>query len=395
MRVLVGFALSLFVVILFGANTYATPVTDHVVINEIMANPATGEVEWIELYNPTEVAVSMSGWRLVVMSGNFSGVFASDATIAPHGYVVRSASDTTSKLNNISATITLKPSTSGAAIDTVTYGGISQAKTYARECDASDTWVAQALSTQESANCVAVGPPKDETPPIIADVLQSKLTGNVVLPVVATDETKLASVQAVMIQYGTEVGRAEATESTTVSLDTTILPNGPVTLIITATDEAGNMTTKSFELTIENPVPVAPPMPKPVAKPIIVEVSEPEPDPVIEEPKLPAPAVDVTPIPQPVMATLAVATVAKATPAVATAGPVVLLSDEPATVATLEASEPILATVAPEDESSMRPQDQRSTAPKVQDNLEMQIAAVALVLVILVLGWRIWHRHSP
>jgi hypothetical protein len=136
-------------------------------------------------------------------------------------------------------------------------------------------------------------------------------------------------------------------------------------------------------------------MPKPVAKPIIVEVSEPEPDPVIEEPKLPAPAVDVTPIPQPVMATLAVATVAKATPAVATAGPVVLLSDEPATVATLEASEPILATVAPEDESSMRPQDQRSTAPKVQDNLEMQIAAVALVLVILVLGWRIWHRHSP
>jgi hypothetical protein len=44
--------------ILAPAKTNATAITSHVVINEIVANPTTGEIEWVELYNPTNTVVT-------------------------------------------------------------------------------------------------------------------------------------------------------------------------------------------------------------------------------------------------------------------------------------------------------------------------------------------------
>ena len=257
-----------------GLPVQAAAITDHVVINEIMANPATGEVEWIELYNPTDTTVAMAGWRLVVTSGNFSGVFASDVTIQPHGYVVRSASDATSKLNNTSATIVLKPSASSAAIDTVTYGGIAQTKTYARECDASDVWLAQAAPTQGAANCSVVPPPlppKDTMSPVIDNVVSTVVSGQVRLSIAATDETSVPTLTALAVQYGAEIATAAGSGQVTIVFDSTTYPNGVVLLIITATDAAGNSTTKTVELTIANVVATTPAPTAPVAVPVVAK----------------------------------------------------------------------------------------------------------------------------
>ena len=204
-------------------TVHAAPVTDYVVINEIMANPATGEVEWVELYNPTDAAIAMSGWRLAVGSTNFSNVFTSDVVIAPHDYVVRSASDTSSKLNNSSATIILKPSASGAAIDTVTYSGIAQAKTYARECDASDVWVTQATPTKNATNCVPAVP-KDTAPPVIDEIVTIALSGNATVAISATDETSDTTITANITQYGTEAATARGVNAMLLQFDTTVLP---------------------------------------------------------------------------------------------------------------------------------------------------------------------------
>lgn len=281
-----GMVLTVCGVLLTGSQVYAAPVTDHVVINEIMANPATGEVEWIELYNPTDVAVAMSGWRLVVTSGNFSGVFASDVVIASHGYVVRKASDTASKLNNTSATISLKPSASGAAIDEVAYSGIAQAKTYARTCDASDTWVAQAVPTQGAANCTVTPPPApDTTPPSIDEIAGGEIRQIVSLAITAYDEASSASVVAIVTQYGTEVARCEGVGGCTLEFDSTTVPNGPAELKITAKDAAGNIATKTVAYTIVNALPTQPPKNEPTSQPVISTPTPatPETAPVVED----------------------------------------------------------------------------------------------------------------
>ncbi len=295
----------LFAVTLGGQNAHAVAVTDHVVINEIMANPATGEVEWIELYNPTDAPIDMNGWRLVVTSGNFSGVFASEAVIASHGYVVRSASDTTSKLNNTSATITLRPTVSGAAIDTVVYSGIMQAKTYARECDASDVWVAQAVPTKNATNCAPL-PPQDIIPPLIADITNITLSGNATITISATDESSVAMITANITQYGTEIATTSGAASAQLQFDTTSLPNGPATIAVTAKDAAGNAAVRTFEILIQNTIQPSLPPAEPAAKPIIVSppaTPVPAPTPIPDPVEIPV-SEPATPIQPPVISTI-------------------------------------------------------------------------------------------
>lgn len=300
-------------VVLSGQNAYATDVTDHVVINEIMANPATGEVEWIELYNPTDAPIDMNGWRLVVTSGNFSGVFASDAVIASHGYVVRSASDTTSKLNNTSATITLRPSASGAAIDTVVYSGIMQAKTYARECDASDAWIAQAVPTKNTTNCAPL-PPQDITPPLIADITNIALSGNATIIISATDESSVAMITANITQYGTEIATTSGAGNAQLQFDTTSLPNGPATVAVTAKDAAGNVAVRTFEIRMQNTTQPSLPPAEPAAKPIIVSPpATPTPAPVAEPVEIPV-SEPTIPIQLPVVSAIKTVSATQAVP---------------------------------------------------------------------------------
>ena len=52
----------------FGVSYATDQIADHVVINEVDTNPpgddAKSVVEWVELYNPTEKSVNLSGWQI-------------------------------------------------------------------------------------------------------------------------------------------------------------------------------------------------------------------------------------------------------------------------------------------------------------------------------------------
>jgi hypothetical protein len=133
----------------------AATITDHVVINEIMANPTNGQREWVELYNPTNSSVALNNWRIQNGTANFSNIIESGVTIPAKGFIVREATSSSSQLNDTSQLLRLVSDASGTLVDSVTYGGIAVNKTYSRTYDAADTWVAQASSTRGSTNGVA------------------------------------------------------------------------------------------------------------------------------------------------------------------------------------------------------------------------------------------------
>lgn len=388
-------------VVLSGQNAYATDVTDHVVINEIMANPATGEVEWIELYNPTDAPIDMNGWRLVVTSGNFSGVFASDAVIASHGYVVRSASDTTSKLNNTSATITLRPSASGAAIDTVVYSGIMQAKTYARECDASDVWIAQAVPTKNTTNCAPL-PPKDITPPLIADITNIALSGNATIIISATDESSVAMITANITQYGTEIATTSGAGNAQLQFDTTSLPNGPATVAVTAKDAAGNVAVRTFEIRMQNTTQPSLPPAEPAAKPIIVSPpATPTPAPVAEPVEIPV-SEPTIPIQLPVVSAIKTVSATKTVPKIVASPTIISVASARATVSSSTAksdqTDAIAALVPASDQLSSNAGSAKkagvSNTKSTYSNTYTIYGGIGVAVVSFAL-WRYLRRTKP
>ena len=60
--------LSLVLIVGISAPAYAQTITDHVVINEVDTNPPGDDSqsisEWVELYNPTDNDVDLSGWKI-------------------------------------------------------------------------------------------------------------------------------------------------------------------------------------------------------------------------------------------------------------------------------------------------------------------------------------------
>jgi hypothetical protein len=60
--------LSLVLIVGISAPAYAQTITDHVVINEVDTNPPGNDSEsiseWVELYNPTDGDVDLSGWSI-------------------------------------------------------------------------------------------------------------------------------------------------------------------------------------------------------------------------------------------------------------------------------------------------------------------------------------------
>lgn len=68
---------------------YRLPIADQLVINEVELNPAGADAgkEWIEIYNPLERAVELSGYSLQTMHGEIATIQL-DGSISPRGYRV-------------------------------------------------------------------------------------------------------------------------------------------------------------------------------------------------------------------------------------------------------------------------------------------------------------------
>jgi hypothetical protein len=80
--------LSLVLIIGMSAPAYGQTITDHVVINEVDTNPPGDDSkfisEWVELYNPTDSEVDLSGWKIASTT-----IFKKTLTI-PDGTIISS-----------------------------------------------------------------------------------------------------------------------------------------------------------------------------------------------------------------------------------------------------------------------------------------------------------------
>lgn len=97
-----------------SGNPYCNGPAPGVVINEFVANPATGN-DWIELYNPSASPVSLDLWT--IRDGANNSLNLTGKTVAAGGYLVL---DFSNKLNKDGDVIYLEQNT--ASIDRVAYG---------------------------------------------------------------------------------------------------------------------------------------------------------------------------------------------------------------------------------------------------------------------------------
>lgn len=64
----------------------AQEVPDHVVISEVYVNEVDAGSEWIELYNPTDQEVNISGWWIDTNADNKDATIPTGAKIPEYGF---------------------------------------------------------------------------------------------------------------------------------------------------------------------------------------------------------------------------------------------------------------------------------------------------------------------
>jgi hypothetical protein len=138
---------------------YAEPSMDHVMINEYEQNPHGTDYghEWVELFNPTAEAVSLSGWTIETMHGIQRCDDLGDVLMMPHSRLVYTFSG--QALDNegegkfpIMESVLLRDS-SGKRIDSTpwTVDTKDDARSWQRSFDGSDRWEFR-TATKGSAN---------------------------------------------------------------------------------------------------------------------------------------------------------------------------------------------------------------------------------------------------
>lgn len=140
-------ALIFLLLLFFPSKVYA--VSDHIVINEFMPHPSP-DPDWVELYNPTNSDIDISGWVIADSSTNKITIPSSTVLNAKQ-FIYYTFSN---KLNNDGDTVRLKESEgSTTSIDEKQYladPGINIS--IGRLPDGQDNWVTFNTSTPGSTN---------------------------------------------------------------------------------------------------------------------------------------------------------------------------------------------------------------------------------------------------
>ncbi len=129
-------------------------------INELLVNPigVDTEGEFIELWNPNDVAAELTGWMLV--DGKAKTFALGGITIPADGYIALPYAQTRLTLTNTGGTMTLVDS-AGTTRSSVTYGGTGkEGQSYARM--ANDTWSWVDVPTPGSTNEALEEEPEEE-----------------------------------------------------------------------------------------------------------------------------------------------------------------------------------------------------------------------------------------
>jgi len=126
-------------------NFTCAPASFEVILNEIMANPPSGD-EWVEIRNPNNFSITLSEWQIDDIASGGCASRPLNATIPANGFYVYHYSS--SCLNNDGDTVRLI-NNFGVEVDTRSYASATTAYSYSRQSDSS--WC-NAVSTENSAN---------------------------------------------------------------------------------------------------------------------------------------------------------------------------------------------------------------------------------------------------
>ncbi|TFG29979.1 lamin tail domain-containing protein, partial [Candidatus Thorarchaeota archaeon] len=133
---------------------------DGVLINEFLADPNTlYSEEWIELYNPSDVEVDISGYVLddLIGGGTSPYTIPSGTTIPAFGFIVFYQGVTGIGLNNAGDDVNYIHPDGVTVLDTYTYSSSADDISYGREIDGSSVWVTFDSPTPGASNFVPSG----------------------------------------------------------------------------------------------------------------------------------------------------------------------------------------------------------------------------------------------
>jgi hypothetical protein len=155
-----------------GVEETSLVMADHVVISEIQIIGANANQDFIELYNPTDAALDISGWKLRVRnsSGNESSinVFDSGESIPAHGFFLWANSQSdyddsigadTSSTANISENNSIALLTpANAIVDQVAWGNSTspfvESAAIGESADNNESYERKALSTSTTSTMI-------------------------------------------------------------------------------------------------------------------------------------------------------------------------------------------------------------------------------------------------
>ncbi|MBM7841545.1 hypothetical protein JOD20_000152 [Herpetosiphon giganteus] len=164
-----SFWLWLLLVWLWPLPTQAQTQPAQVVLNEFLALPSTGS-EFVELYNPTSIAIDLSGWAVDDIEGGSSPKILPTPTIlAPNAWLVVSLSNV---LNNSGDQVRLL-NPAGQVIDQYSYSNASLGLSWSRMPDGIGAWQASTHPTPGMAN--ASQSPATATPTTSIDPTSTNL----------------------------------------------------------------------------------------------------------------------------------------------------------------------------------------------------------------------------
>jgi hypothetical protein len=136
--------------------TLTHPLTVHaqLILNEIYASPPSGEPEWLEIYNPTDIPIPLKDWQI---AENQSGVIKNhelitsdqESTLAAKSFYVLVPNKVS--LNNSGDTIYLYANPDQQA-DVITYPKLTSAQSYARQTDSLSHWEITTILTPNATN---------------------------------------------------------------------------------------------------------------------------------------------------------------------------------------------------------------------------------------------------
>jgi hypothetical protein len=188
-----------------------------ILINEVMPAPSSGP-EWVELYNPSDTAIDVSGWRIDDDTpGGTQTTIGAGSVVPAGGYLVVSL--TSAILNNTGDSVTVIDA-DGGTIDAVAFGALKGTESYGRRSDGAAEWLKSAPSPGASNALLVVTTTETATPSMPTIPPTPTHTPNLPVVTIVGEESDTPQPTAAATAASTATATLESPPSETVPVPT-------------------------------------------------------------------------------------------------------------------------------------------------------------------------------